>query len=160
MPLRLGISCKVCLLFKDIFSGDLFFNVLIIALALAGGNLFFVISYGDFLLLNLHVIRMSFSTVFVLLYLDSETLWLQNLFFDLLSKWPLNPELIPSSQRQNGNGDWSTVDFDNLIMWFVLCIALILFLLMCIYWDREIEICFKKILRDSNVNLIMEQIKL
>ena len=35
-----------------------------------------------------------------------------------------------------------------------------LFLQMCIYWDRNIVICFKEVLKDPNVNLIMEQIKL
>ena len=31
---------------------------------------------------------------------------------------------------------------------------------MCIYWDRDIVICFKEVSKDSNVNLIMEQFKL
>ena len=35
-----------------------------------------------------------------------------------------------------------------------------LFLPMCIYWERNIVICFKEVLKDPNVNLIMEQIKL
>ena len=35
-----------------------------------------------------------------------------------------------------------------------------LFLLMCIYLDRDIGICFKEVLKDPNVNLITEQIKL
>ena len=35
-----------------------------------------------------------------------------------------------------------------------------LFLPMSIYWDRDIVICFKEVLKDSNVNLIIEQIKL
>ena len=35
-----------------------------------------------------------------------------------------------------------------------------LFLPMCIYWDRDIVICFNKVLKDPNVNLIIEQIKL
>ena len=35
-----------------------------------------------------------------------------------------------------------------------------LFLLMCIYWDRDIVICLKEVLKDPNVNLIFEQIKL
>ena len=35
-----------------------------------------------------------------------------------------------------------------------------LFLSMCIYWDRDIVICFKEALKDPNVNLIMEQFKL
>ena len=35
-----------------------------------------------------------------------------------------------------------------------------LFLSMCIYWDRDIVICFKEVLKDPNVNLIMEQFKL
>ena len=37
--------------------------------------------------------------------------------------------------------------------------ALMLFLIMCIYWDRDIVICFKEFLKDPNVNLIIEQIK-
>ena len=32
-----------------------------------------------------------------------------------------------------------------------------LFLPMCIYWDKDIVIYFKDILKDSNVNLVMEQ---
>ena len=56
--------------------------------------------------------------------------------FDLLSKQLLNLELIPSSQRQNDNGDvysfWSLGDIDSLIIKFVVCIALMLFLPMCI----------------------------
>ena len=44
-------------------------------------------------------------------------------------------------------------------MYFVVCIALMLFP-MCIYWDRDIITSFKKILKDPNVNLIMEQIEL
>ena len=32
MPLGLGISCKACLLYLNILSGDLFFDVLIIGL--------------------------------------------------------------------------------------------------------------------------------
>ena len=35
-----------------------------------------------------------------------------------------------------------------------------LFLPMCIYWDRDIAICFKEVLKDHNVNLIKKQIKL
>ena len=35
-----------------------------------------------------------------------------------------------------------------------------LFLPMCIYWDRDIVICFKKVLKDPNINLIMKQVKL
>ena len=35
-----------------------------------------------------------------------------------------------------------------------------LFLPICIYWDRDIVVCFKEVLQDPNVNLIMEQIKL
>ena len=75
---------------------------------------------GNFLSLNLYVIRMSLSTAFVFLYLDSETLWLHNLSFDLISKWLLKLEL-PSSQRQNDNRDlvccfWSLVDIDKLII--------------------------------------------
>ena len=35
-----------------------------------------------------------------------------------------------------------------------------LFLPMCIYWDRDIIICFKKVLKDPNINLIMKQTKL
>ena len=35
-----------------------------------------------------------------------------------------------------------------------------LFLTICIYWDRNILICFKKVLKDPNINLIMKQIKL
>ena len=35
-----------------------------------------------------------------------------------------------------------------------------LFLPMCIYWDRDIAICFKEVLKDHNVSLIKEQIKL
>ena len=35
-----------------------------------------------------------------------------------------------------------------------------LFLLMCIYLDRDIGICFKEVLKDPNVNLIIEQTKL
>ena len=35
-----------------------------------------------------------------------------------------------------------------------------LFLSMCIYWDRDIVICFKEVLKDPNVNLVMEQFKL
>ena len=34
-----------------------------------------------------------------------------------------------------------------------------LFLLMRFYCDRDIVICFKEILKDPNVNLIIEQIK-
>ena len=40
----------------------------------------------------------------------------------------------------------------------MVCIALDLPL--CIYWDRDIVICFKEVPKDPNVNLIMEQIKL
>ena len=115
-----------------------------------------------------YVIRLSLSTVFVLLHLDSGTHFLQNISFDLLSKWLLNLELIPSSQRQNGNGDsqnsvysfWSTVDMNNFIILSVVCIALTLFLPMCIYWDRHIVICFKEVLKEPNGNLLTEQIKL
>ena len=35
-----------------------------------------------------------------------------------------------------------------------------LFLPMCIYWDRDIVICFKEVLKGLNVNLSIEQIKL
>ena len=35
-----------------------------------------------------------------------------------------------------------------------------LFLPMCIYWDRDFVICFKEVLKHPNINLIMEQIKL
>ena len=42
----------------------------------------------------------------------------------------------------------------------MLCIVLILFLPLCIYWDRGIVICFKEVLKDPNVNLIIEQFKL
>ena len=35
-----------------------------------------------------------------------------------------------------------------------------LFLPMCIYWDRDIIICFKEVLKDPYVKLIMEQTKL
>ena len=42
----------------------------------------------------------------------------------------------------------------------MVCIALMLFLPMCIFWDRDIVICFKKVLKDPNGNQIMEQIKL
>ena len=35
-----------------------------------------------------------------------------------------------------------------------------LFLPMCIYWNRDIVICFEKVLKDPNINLIMKQIKL
>ena len=35
-----------------------------------------------------------------------------------------------------------------------------LFLLMCIYWDRDILICFKEVVKDPKIKLIMEQIKL
>ena len=38
--------------------------------------------------------------------------------------------------------------------------ALMLFLLMCIYWGRDIVTCFKEVLKDPNVNFIIEQIKL
>ena len=31
---------------------------------------------------------------------------------------------------------------------------------MCIYWDRDIITSFKNVLKDPNVNLIMEQIEL
>ena len=55
---------------------------------------------------------------------------------------------------------WSLVDIDNLIIKFVVGIQLMLFLPMCIYWDRDIVICFKVVLKDLNVNPIMEQIKL
>ena len=72
-----------------------------------GRSLVVIIGYENFLPLNLYVIRMSLSTVFVLLRLDTQTLWLWNLVlsFDLLSKWLLSLELIPSSQKQNDNGD-------------------------------------------------------
>ena len=30
---------------------------------------------------------------------------------------------------------------------------------MCIYWDRDIAIYFKEVLKDPNVNLIIEQMK-
>ena len=64
-----------------------------------------IIGCGNFLSLNPYVIRISLLTVFVILHLDLGTLWLYNLSFDFLSKWFLNLELIPSSQRQNDNGD-------------------------------------------------------
>ena len=35
-----------------------------------------------------------------------------------------------------------------------------LLLPMCIYWDRDIVICLKEVLKDLSVNLIMEQIQL
>ena len=35
-----------------------------------------------------------------------------------------------------------------------------LFLQMCVYWDRDIVIYFKEVLKDHNLNLITEQIKL
>ena len=35
-----------------------------------------------------------------------------------------------------------------------------LFLPMCIYWDRDIIICFKKVLKDPNINLTMKKTKL
>ena len=35
-----------------------------------------------------------------------------------------------------------------------------LFLPICIYWDRGIIIHFKKVLKDPNINFIMKQIKL
>ena len=31
---------------------------------------------------------------------------------------------------------------------------------VCIYWDRDIVICFKEVLKDPNVNVTKEQIKL
>ena len=110
-----------------------------------------------------------------------------DLSFDLLSKWLLNLELTPSSQRHNDNGDsqnWvhsflSLLDIDNFIYYvrkwpktihllyyitihiqFAVCIALMLFLPICIYWDRDVLICFKEVFKDPNVNLIMKQIKL
>ena len=43
---------------------------------------------------------------------------------------------------------------------FVVCITLMLLLSMSIYLDRDVVICFKEILKDTNVNLIIEQIKL
>ena len=109
--------------------------------------------------LNLYVIRMFLSTVFVLLHLDSQNLWLQNLSFDLLSKWLLNLELIWSSQGQNEKSVhcfWSLVDIGNLIIQFLVCIALILFSPISIYSDRDYVICFKEVLKDFNVNLIMK----
>ena len=71
------------------------------------------------------------STVFVSLNLDMGTIWLQNLSFDLLSKWHLNLELISSSQRQNNNGEtqnskyslWLLVHINNLTLQFVVCVA-------------------------------------
>ena len=42
----------------------------------------------------------------------------------------------------------------------MVCNAAMLFLAMCIYWDRDIVICFKEVLKYRNVNLILEQIKL
>ena len=63
-----------------------------------GRSLVVIKGCENFLSLNLYVIRMSLSTVFVLLQLDSQTLWLWNLSFDLLSKCLLNLKLIPSSQ--------------------------------------------------------------
>ena len=68
-------------------------------------SLVVIIGCENFLSLNLYIIRMSLSTVFVLLHLNSRTLWLSNLSFNLLSKCLLNLELIPSSHRPNGNGD-------------------------------------------------------
>ena len=53
----------------------------------------------------------------------------------------------------------SLVDIDNLIQ-IVVYIELMLFLPMCTYWDRYNVICFKKILKDFNIKLIMKQIKL
>ena len=70
-----------------------------------GRSLVVIIGSENFLSLNLYVIRMSLSIVFVLLHLDSRTLLLWNLSFDLLSKSLLNLELIPSSQRQNDDGN-------------------------------------------------------
>ena len=64
-----------------------------------GSSLVVIIGCESFLSLKLYVIRMSLSTVFVLLHLDSQTLWLWNLTFDLLSKCLLNLESILSSQR-------------------------------------------------------------
>ena len=43
---------------------------------------------------------------------------------------------------------------------FMVYTALMLFLPMRIYWDRDIVICFKEVLKYPNVNLIIEQIKL
>ena len=115
-----------------------------------------------FLSLNLYGIGMSLSRFFVLLHLDLGTLWLQNLYFPLLSNWLLNLELISSSQQPNDNGDsknsvyslWLLVEIDNLIIYFVVCIALMLFLPMCIYWDRDIVICLKEVLKDSMPTLL------
>ena len=70
-----------------------------------GRSLVVIEGCENFLSLNLYVIRMSLSAVSVLLHLDSQTLQLQNLSFELLSKWLSNLELIPSSLRQNNNGD-------------------------------------------------------
>ena len=53
----------------------------------------------------------------------------------------------------------STVDMDNL-EYYAVCIALMLCLSICIYWDRHVLNCFKEVLKDPNVNLIMKQIKL
>ena len=39
----------------------------------------------------------------------------------------------------------------------MLCIALMLFLPMHIYWDKDIVIYFKDVLKDPSVNLVMEQ---
>ena len=85
-----------------------------------GRSLVVIIGCGNFQSLSLYVIRMSLSTIFVLLHVDSGTLWLYNLSFDLLSKWILNLELIPSSQKENGNAGiqnsvysfWSLADID------------------------------------------------
>ena len=57
-----------------------------------------IIGCESFLSVNLYVIRMSLSTVFVLLQSDSRTLWLWSLSFDLLSKCLLNLESIPSGK--------------------------------------------------------------
>ena len=42
----------------------------------------------------------------------------------------------------------------------MVCIALMLFLPMCIYSDIDIVICFKEVLKDPNINLIMDSIRL
>ena len=58
-------------------------------------------SFGRLLFCYLCYNAVFVSKVFVLLHLDSQTLWLYNLSFDLSSKWLLNLQLIPSSQNDN-----------------------------------------------------------
>ena len=121
--------------------------------------------------LNLYVIRMSLSTVSVLLHLDSRTLQFQNLSFDLLSKWLLNLELIPSSQRQINNGNIFRIQcivYGHLrTLIFVVCICDIcgMHCADAVFTNEQLlgqrsRDCFKKVLKDPNINLIMEQIKL